>query len=861
MLTIADFKLGRMSFPTIEDALKEAVGDALEATGLGLAAGEGKARSFPLVIPVRASSSELNPYADGDRMRRQVRSMMENAKLRLGGLYMRCLFDTELNAWLLIGAGDLEYDDGGVTFANYKLSLNDSYMVGRPRTHRAARRIEAIDRRLSTTPRDIERLVYSSAFAATPAVAQTALPSGVVDLRSRGGVSTSVLPPLATADAGSVVPLKGVVQGDVISFEQPESAMNLGDVLVLDRRGFKAPAGMMEAKEPQETYGWEEVYGTDYPLSSEDIPVLSNGLCRIRHMTTPGFSFALDQFSGGGWVERGRIVPMANTTATSAFTFPAQPATVKEWTPERAVVMCRFNCGGTGTVDVYIILQRGWSAPRIEVYTRPGSEVRANVTYVPNDASGMLLSMPSALRVSAEGWASTVAIAESDEPWFVLAPVSGGGVRHNFAAGAPGNVVTTENTFYYGATRYALRYEGSKASATTTGWAGLELSLGGTESVTIFEAETYRNTGSATSSEVTETDASGEKAVQDTQVAETANTLLEPVGGTAIGLKSLSAYALWGRVKVIPSYKAAVLGTAGIVSLWALNDSSGNAVDSADSNPGTPNGTLTRGQASLLPDGEGAATKFNGTTGYFKIAASANLKVGDVFTLEAWIKPESIGTDQCIISGNNNTPQLRLNAAGKLELIKTQVASVVQSTTTLVANTVYHVVVTKTGATVKIYVNGVDVTGAVTNQTMSSLEVEWNIGRESSAFNANYFKGIIQYAAVYNVALSKAVMEEHYAARTTPTVASLRAKIGTAEGATKTTSSESYVWVQLGSITKPLATSRFALNAWRSAGTAGWSRIDRLMAVPLSTSEFNGLSDFGGSSLYDVRAIPELVAR
>lgn len=548
MLTIKDFRLGRISFPTIEDQIAEMVGDSLDVVGAGLAASERRPRSLELTIPVRASSAEANPYSDGDRMRRQVRSLMENAQARLSGLYMVVAFDSELNGWTLIGGGKLEYDQGGVTFADYKLTLSDAYVVGKRRTHRPARRVQAYDIRLSTVARDIEGLVYSTAFASTPAVVEVALPHGVSNVQARDLTSLAVARTVNTADGGSATILTGAANGDVLSFEQPEEDETYGDVVIYDRRGVLAPAELMKAVEPQATFGWEEVYGPDYPLSASDVPVLSNGVCRVRFLSSPIYCFAIDEYNGTEWVERSRTVPFAGTTAMTSIIFVA----VKEWTPERGVIMVRL-LGGGKAIDVYLALQRGWSGPQFQGYTRPGETSRPVFVYAPSDSNKMLFAN-SELTFNAEetGWTNSRSWSESAEPWGVLAPFTGGGIRHGFAVAVPPSAFAgAENTSAYGSLRYSIRFEGSLPSSVNTGWVGFRVRLNGTEPVRIFEAEPYKS-GSGTVTEVSDAEASGGKAINDTQTAET-NPTLGPTAPATIGLVAGSKYAFYARARVVTS--------------------------------------------------------------------------------------------------------------------------------------------------------------------------------------------------------------------------------------------------------------------------------------------------------------------
>ncbi|HET7455386.1 MAG TPA: LamG domain-containing protein [Solirubrobacterales bacterium] len=207
-------------------------------------------------------------------------------------------------------------------------------------------------------------------------------------------------------------------------------------------------------------------------------------------------------------------------------------------------------------------------------------------------------------------------------------------------------------------------------------------------------------------------------------------------------------------------YRDAVIATAGLVSLWELSEEEGSAGDQKDSNVGSYNGSPSRAQASILPNGEGRCVRFTPTTQFVGIADAPNLDVGDAFTLEAWIKPNTVNANRGIISKGNKGYYLRVNATGKLELLKSQTSVIVAATEALAAGTAYHVVATKTGATVKLYVNGADKTGAVTNAAVEDNANSLNIGGDTG-FATERFDGWVQFAAVYNAALSAGIVASH----------------------------------------------------------------------------------------------------
>lgn len=210
------------------------------------------------------------------------------------------------------------------------------------------------------------------------------------------------------------------------------------------------------------------------------------------------------------------------------------------------------------------------------------------------------------------------------------------------------------------------------------------------------------------------------------------------------------------------AYREAVLATAGIVSLWGVDEAEGSAADSKGSNTGTYQGNPSRHQASILPNGEGFCVDLTPATQFVNVPHAASLNLGDIFTLEAWIRPDIVTGNRGIISKGGGAYYLRMKA-DRLQLIRSQTAEIVASTNTLSAGTPYHVVATKTGSTVKLYVNGVDVTGTVSNSTCANNSNALNIGGDTN-FSTERFDGKIQYAAVYNVALTAEQVASHYTA-------------------------------------------------------------------------------------------------
>lgn len=232
-----DVRLGRLSLPTVLEGVKETVGDQLDAVGAISLAGERAPKQFPLTLPIYGPSSEDDCYELGLRLRRQLRSLLRNPKARLEGLYFNWSVDPELNAWLLVGRGEITEGDGGITFADFKAELAEVTIAGGPRTHRPGRRLEAHDRRLSTTARDYRGTFFSTDFAAEPAEVRHYLPVGTSDLVGAGERVVDIGAHTRASAEGPVPYVLAAMPGEPVTFEQSEADRHKGDVVIFDRRG------------------------------------------------------------------------------------------------------------------------------------------------------------------------------------------------------------------------------------------------------------------------------------------------------------------------------------------------------------------------------------------------------------------------------------------------------------------------------------------------------------------------------------------------------------------------------------------------------------------------------------------------
>jgi RHS repeat-associated protein len=309
-------------------------------------------------------------------------------------------------------------------------------------------------------------------------------------------------------------------------------------------------------------------------------------------------------------------------------------------------------------------------------------------------------------------------------------------------------------------------------------------------------------------------------------------------------------------------YGSAVAQTAGLVSYWRLGESSGTTTcDSKGKNPGTYSGTFTLGQAGAIPGDADKATLFGGTSASVSIPPLASLNTGDTFSIEAWTKRGALGTNQVIASKQGTAWTLLFNTTNNLVLQQNGVNIVASTTTAADTTTWHHVVATKSGSTTKLYIDGVDRTGTVTNKTLTNTTSPLVIGQ--SGASASYFKGTLDDVALYNVALSTATISGHYALTTPPSNTALPGITGTAvHGQTLTAtngtwtnspSSYSYQWQSCSSSGTNCAN---VINATQPTYALGQGDVGTTLRVVVTATNAAGSTPATSAASAVVQAAP-----
>ena len=179
----------------------------------------------------------------------------------------------------------------------------------------------------------------------------------------------------------------------------------------------------------------------------------------------------------------------------------------------------------------------------------------------------------------------------------------------------------------------------------------------------------------------------------------------------------------------------------------SVHDVSGNGHD----------GTLSATGFEWAPGKYGKGLKFSGTEGCISIPDSADLRLGEEFTLESWVKPEGTLTHLPILyKAGENFPAydlgIGLTTSGRGE---GQIGTLAKSHTDVAtpaamqANVWQHLAVSYDGANLRLYLDGALVTTKAVSAPNSAVAGALSIG----CGGGYHFKGKIDEVRIYNRAL------------------------------------------------------------------------------------------------------------
>jgi hypothetical protein len=207
-------------------------------------------------------------------------------------------------------------------------------------------------------------------------------------------------------------------------------------------------------------------------------------------------------------------------------------------------------------------------------------------------------------------------------------------------------------------------------------------------------------------------------------------------------------------------------------AFWRLGDKAcGPADASGNGNTGTYAGGPGLGAHALIAD-PNTSVHFDGRNDEITFPDSASLSPTKAISVEAWVRPDIVPTAsgsvwQLISKWNTALLYLQGGASPKFafalyDTASSSYASVVVGTTTVAADTVYHVVGTYDGSTMRIYVNGsLEATlvrhGSVNNSSYGGAIAYKGWGTLPSP----HFQGRLDEIAIYKTALTPTQVQTH----------------------------------------------------------------------------------------------------
>lgn len=228
----------------------EQAGDPLAVLGGAVVPGVRAAPQFQVALATWAADGSSDTLASRLTLRRQLRAALNNSALKLQGyLYVVYSDDVEQNGWYAPDQAQITDMFQAVALATGLWSLSSPwFLLGHQRTHREARSVwmknltaASVATGIGLYPRDQLGLVLSTDFSALPTLALAVLPHGASQCAATvSGAVISGAPVPTGRDGGSCQLVQGLTDLQVLSYERPESALNLSDVIVYDRRGLSS---------------------------------------------------------------------------------------------------------------------------------------------------------------------------------------------------------------------------------------------------------------------------------------------------------------------------------------------------------------------------------------------------------------------------------------------------------------------------------------------------------------------------------------------------------------------------------------------------------------------------------------------
>ena len=198
---------------------------------------------------------------------------------------------------------------------------------------------------------------------------------------------------------------------------------------------------------------------------------------------------------------------------------------------------------------------------------------------------------------------------------------------------------------------------------------------------------------------------------------------------------------------------------SGLVAAYGFDEGSGTttADRSGNGNTGTVSNTTWAGASA----GKfGNALSFNGTNAWVSVNSSSSLNLTTGMTAEAWVNPTALGNAWRTVllkeQTGNLVYDLYANGSGGTKVPSTEVyvggAKIVSAAASLATGTWTHLAATFDGSTLRLYVNGTQVSQLAVSGSIATSNGALRIGGNS--IWGEYFSGLIDEVRIYNRALT-----------------------------------------------------------------------------------------------------------
>jgi chitodextrinase len=193
---------------------------------------------------------------------------------------------------------------------------------------------------------------------------------------------------------------------------------------------------------------------------------------------------------------------------------------------------------------------------------------------------------------------------------------------------------------------------------------------------------------------------------------------------------------------------------SGLVAAYSFDEGSGTTVMDLSGNDN--NGTVSN--ATWVDSGKyGNALSFNGSNSVVTIKDSAALHLTTGMTLEAWVNPSAVmsGWTDILYKGNDNyflegtSSQTAPGGGGTIGSVDVPIFG----TAALPVNVWTHLAVTYDGSTLRLYMNGTQVSSLPEIGNILTSTNPLQVGGDT--FFGQYFSGLIDEVRVYNTPLSQ----------------------------------------------------------------------------------------------------------